>query len=180
MRKLPVAKRVNIRLDGAEENLSGVFQSFELNNGIILDTSPPKVPQINRVAERLMKELGVRARVSLFEAKLGDTIWAESISHSNWLRNLLPSDRINENISIHIWNPCTRIDFKNLPIFGQPGFAFLYQPPTRQNRKVPEIAAPGDFVGLRERPKTVQNLQSGEGEEKHHRNQSSGLSSLFN
>jgi len=81
---------INIRLDGAGENMSNEVSDFCLQNGIRLEPSPPYAPQSNGVAERFMKELGMRSRVLLFSAKLDDTLWAEAMSHGNWLRNRLP------------------------------------------------------------------------------------------
>lgn len=139
---------INIRLDGAGENMANMVHEFALSNGIRLEPSPAHAPESNGVAERFMKELGVRARVLLFGAKLGDEMWAEAMHHGNWLRNRLPSDRIQGNIPILSWNNRTRIDFENLPTFGQHGFAFLYQPHTRRNRKLSARSAHGQFVGL--------------------------------
>lgn len=141
-------KIINVCLDGAGENMVESVKSLALMNGIQLETSPPNAPQSNRVAERFMKELGVRARVLLHDARFDNSLWAEPMNHSNWLRNRLPSDRIIGNIPVLLWNSRTRVNFKSLPIFGQRGFAFLYQSATRPSKKLFARAAHGNFVGL--------------------------------
>lgn len=72
-----------------------------------------------------MKELGFRARVLIFGVKLGNEMWAEAMHHGNLLRNRLPSQLIQGITPILSRNSRMRIDFINLLIFCQHGFAFF-------------------------------------------------------
>lgn len=123
-------------------------KTFCFNHATFLEPSPPHAPQSNVVAERFMKELEMRAHVPLFAANIGNEMWAEAKHHGNWLRNRLLSERINGSIPILRWDNRTRIDFKNLPVFGQHGFAFLYQSKTRPNKELSARAIHGRFAGM--------------------------------
>lgn len=93
-----------------------------------------------------MQELGMRAGVLLFSAKLGDQLWSEAMHHGNCLRNRLPAEHISGNIPILAWNPKIRIQFKHLPKFGQQGFAFVYTSDTVSNKKLKARSVHGMFV----------------------------------
>ena len=70
------------------------------------------------------------------------------MNHANWLRNRLPSTRIQNQIPILIWNPSTSIQFSKVPVFGQPGFAFEYRADTVPNKKFLARSVHGHFVGM--------------------------------
>ena len=67
--------------------------------------------------------------------------------HANWLRNRLPSERLARNLPILAWDSRTRLSY-NIPAFGDTGFAYLYQPDTRANKKLSPRSAHGHFVGM--------------------------------
>ena len=139
---------INIRLDGAGENFSSNVTEFCMMNGIRLEPSPPHAPESNGVAERFMQELGTRARVLLFAANLPGNLWAEAMNHGNWLRNRLPSSRIHNGIPLLQWDSTAKLKYKDLLVFGQQGFSFLYQPHFRPNRKFSARAIHGHFVAM--------------------------------
>ena len=138
-----------IRLDGAGENMGGHVESFCTQHGIHLDPSPPYVHQSNGIAERLIQELWARTRVLLFASQLPASLWAEAMNHSNWSRNCLPSSRIQDQIPILLWDPSTNIQFSQVPVFGQPGFAFKYRSETVPNKKFPARSVHCHFLGMR-------------------------------
>ena len=74
---------VNIRLDRAGENTGGFAKRFCTENGIRLEYSPKYAPEINGIAERFMQELGIRARVLLYDGHLGNKLWAEAMQYAN-------------------------------------------------------------------------------------------------
>ena len=137
-----------MRLDGAGENMSTVVKTFCIQNGIQLNPSPPHAHQSNGTAERLIQELWARTRVLLFASQLPASLWAEVMSHANWLRNRLPSSRIENQIPILMWNPSTSIQFSKVPLFGQPGFAFKYRSDTVPNKKFLARSVHAHFVGM--------------------------------
>ena len=94
-----------------------------------------------------MQELGMRARVLLFGSKLNNEVWGEAMHHANSLRNRLPSERLAGNLPILAWDSRTRLSY-DIPAFGDTGFAYLYQPDTRANKKLSQRSAHGHFVGM--------------------------------
>lgn len=70
------------------------------------------------------------------------------MNHSNWLRNMLPSSRINGQLPILIWNQSIRIRLSTIPTFEQPGFAFRYRSETVSNKKFLARLVHGLFVGI--------------------------------
>lgn len=123
----------NIRLDRAGESKSEYVKYFAHQYVIKLDYSPPYSLQSKGAAERLIQEHCTRARVLLFASDLPINSWGEAINHVNWLRNRALSERIEGEITVLVWNPSTRIDFTNVPAFGQKGQVFI--PPRRIHRR---------------------------------------------
>ena len=70
------------------------------------------------------------------------------MNHANWLRNRLPSSRIENRIPILMWNPSTAIQFSKVPLFGQPGFAFKYLADTVPNKTFLPRSVHAHFVGM--------------------------------
>ena len=109
--------------------------------------SPAYESQSNGSSERLIQELWKVARTMLFESKLDMKLWGEEISHSNWLRNRLPSKRIDLKIPYTLWydkRPDMSIHLK----FSQPGYAFQYRPSTVKGKKFLPRTLFGHFVGM--------------------------------
>lgn len=99
----PGLRLFRIRLDRAGEHTSLDVHSYAMENGIVLEYSPPYGSQSNGVAERLIQELWKMARTLLHSTGLPTSLWGEAISHTNWLRNRLPSSRIGNEIPYTRW-----------------------------------------------------------------------------
>ena len=138
----------NTRLDRGGENKGADVTNFCKAAGAKLDFSPPHASESNGAADRLIQEQWKGARVLLFTSKLPQNLWAEAISHFNWLRNRCPSDRIDGRIQILEWNPRTRIDFHKVPVFGQSGYAFVYSSKTVAHKKFLPRSVFGHFFGM--------------------------------
>jgi len=136
-----------IRLDQAGEHVSNNMKTFINQHGLQLEFSPPYASQSNGSSERLIQELWKIARTILFEAKLDVRLWAEAISHANWLRNRLPAQRIGLEIPYTAWTN-KRPDVTPLLRFGQPGYAFQYRPSTTKGKKFLPRTVFGHFVGM--------------------------------
>ena len=138
----------NIRMDRAGENLSNAVKEFCKHHGIGLEPSPAYAKQSNGAAERLIQEHWTRARVMLFASNLLNYLWPEAVTHGNWLRNRLPASRINGDIPIKRWDPCSRINYAKLLEFGAPGFAYIYREDTTKGKKLLTRSVFGYFVGM--------------------------------
>ena len=130
------------------ENKGEDVTAFAHRNGIKLNYSPAYASESNGSAERLIREHWARARVLLFASNSHTSLWGEAINHGNWLRNRAPSDRLDGGIPILKWNLDTRIDFKQLPEFGQKEHAFIYRPKTTPQKKLLPRTVFGHFVGM--------------------------------
>lgn len=72
----------------------------------------------------------------------------EALSHANWLRNRLPSSRINLSIPLQQWDKNAKIQFKPVPEFGSAGFAFIYYPKTMNAKKLLPRSEAAHFLGM--------------------------------
>ncbi len=118
-------KMTNIRFHRAGESFSGIVVRFCNGNRSSIEPSPAYAPQNNGTAERLIEEHGTWARIMLMASSLPKLLWPEAVQHGNWLRNWLPSSRINGSIPIKRWDETIRIDYKSLIEFGTKCFAFI-------------------------------------------------------
>lgn len=107
-------KLTNIRMDRARENMAQVVKSFCSSNGIGLGTSPPYAPQNNGAAERLIQGHWTRTIVPLFDSSFPRELWSQTIEHSNWFRNRVPSSKAKTGTLIMKWNNTTRIQYSTL------------------------------------------------------------------
>lgn len=67
----------NIRLDGSGENKSEEIRNLLHLNRFHLEYSPTYDLESNRVAERFMKELGLRKRLLMKDSGMEEVSWAE-------------------------------------------------------------------------------------------------------
>lgn len=89
-----------LRLDRAGENTSTAIIEMSLQHGMLLEYSPPHEIQSNGRPRGciMIQELWKVARTMLLGSKLPLTLWAEAVSHANWIRNRLPSSRVDMEI----------------------------------------------------------------------------------
>lgn len=136
-----------LRLDNAGEQTSREVLRFVNENGMSTEYSPPYASQSNGASERLIQELWNMARTMLLDSQLSERLWAEAISHSNWLRNRLPSKRIDMRIPYGMWYN-RRPEMSALLAFGTKGYAFQYRPNSIGGKKFMPRTLFGHFVGM--------------------------------
>lgn len=124
-----------LRLGRAGENTSTAVIEFSLQYGMRLEYSPPHAGQSNGTAERLIQELWKVGRIMLLASRLSLALWAEAISHANWIRNKLPSSRVCMEIPFTILFG-RKPDLSPPLKFGQPGYAFEYKSKTVKGKKL--------------------------------------------
>lgn len=67
----------------------------------------------------------------------------------NYLRNLLRSTAVNNHNPIILWKLHAQIvDFTSIKTFGQPKFAYIYRPPTTENRELQPRAKHTYFIEI--------------------------------
>lgn len=137
-----------IQADNARENIPNELKEYCITNGIKIEPSPAYAPESNGMAERLVQEHWTRARVIMLATNLPHELWDGELTHANWLRNRLPSSRINFSIPLQKWNPSSRIQFKSFPKFGAAGYAFIYYPKTTKTRKLLPRSELANFLGV--------------------------------
>lgn len=122
--------------DNAGKNLPNELMSYCREAGIEIKPSPAYESESNGLVDRLVQEYWKRALVLIFTTELPDTLWAEALFHADWLRNRVPSSRINGDIPILRCNGNVKIYFSTLLKFGQPGFAVIYRSHTTAEKKL--------------------------------------------
>lgn len=140
-------RMLGVRLDGAGEQRSNEIVELINKSGMKLEYSPPYASQSNGASKRLVQELWKMARSMLFDSTMDMKLWAETISHANWLRNRLPSKRIDMQIPFTKWYN-EKPDVSNLLAFGTKGNAYQYRSDTARNKKFLPRALYGNFVGM--------------------------------
>ena len=140
-------RMLSLRLDRAGENKSRELNNFALQEGMLLEYAPAHSHQSNGAAERLIQELSKVARIFLISTNLPLALWAEAISHANWLRNRLPAGRVNLQVPYTIWYG-TKPNLSTLIPFGTPGYAFRYRSESTPGKRFRPRTIKGFFVGM--------------------------------
>ena len=83
-------KMGRLRTDNGGEFCSVALSTWLKEKGVKHETTPPRTPQSNGVAERMNRTLQDRARSMMLHAGLGGGSWGETFSAANHLRNRGP------------------------------------------------------------------------------------------
>lgn len=87
------------------------------------------------------------ARVLLLEANAPQVLWAEAVSHANWLRNRLPTTSDKNQTPFEAWFG-EKPNLGSVLKFGQVGYAFEYKPAAIRQKKLLPRSRHGIFVGM--------------------------------
>lgn len=82
-----------LRSDNGGEYMSKEFQEELLSCGIVHETSVPRSPQQNGVAERMNRTLAEMVRCMLLDGGMPDASWAEAVCTAAYIRNRVASSR---------------------------------------------------------------------------------------
>lgn len=80
------------------ENISGDIKSFLQSQCMKIESSPGYGRHSNRFSERIIQSIWLMALTMMNDSRIDLQIWAEEISHFIWLRNRIPTKRINFEI----------------------------------------------------------------------------------
>jgi hypothetical protein len=132
----------HLHSDGGGEYISGEFENFLDDNGIIHTITTANTPQKNGVAERLNRTLMDKARALLFSKNMDKVFWAQAVDTANFLRNRSPTKKLKD------MTPEERFSGKkpvaiSLKIFGSDCHYTI----TDRKKKLDYRARHGIFVG---------------------------------
>lgn len=97
-------KRIKmLRTDNGGEFLSSAFTKFLEEEGVSRQLSVEYTPQQNGVAERANRTLVEMARCMKLQAKLPDSLWAEMIHTSVYLRNRCATKSLEDKTPLEAW-----------------------------------------------------------------------------
>lgn len=136
-----------LRAQNAPENLSYDLKNYCLSLGISIQTSFSYAPESNEIAERLVQEHWMWARVLMLDPKLPKPLWDEALHHVNWPRNRLPCSTIDNYFPQCLWSPRTNISFASIRSFETLEYDFVYYTKT-DTRKLEPRAKNCSFVGM--------------------------------
>jgi hypothetical protein len=136
-----------IRSDNGTEYVNSSVRELLETQGVIHERSPPEVKQCTGRAERENRTLMDGARALLYDAALSDKtwrlLWPEAVSTAAYLRNRVPSQRVQDTTPYEQWyGDKPRGD--HLRIFGSVAYVHV---PENQRRKLDPKARRMIFVG---------------------------------
>ncbi|KAK2986874.1 hypothetical protein RJ640_000992 [Escallonia rubra] len=111
-----------LRSDNAKEYMSGSFQNYMNQHGILHQSSCTDTPAQNGVAERKNRHLLKTARALLFQMKVPKPFWADAISTACFLINRMPSTVLNGDVPYSVLFPTKPLFPVEPRIFGSTCF----------------------------------------------------------
>jgi hypothetical protein len=118
-----VRKLKCIRSDNGGE-YRGPFERYCRKFGIRLEKTPPKIPQLNGLVERMNRTLTERVTAMLSHAKLPNSFWAEALNHAMYILNLSPLVPLIGDISLRVWSG-KNVSYKKWKVFGCKAFVHI-------------------------------------------------------
>ncbi|RDX75554.1 hypothetical protein CR513_44548, partial [Mucuna pruriens] len=112
-----------IRSDNSGE-YCGPFDVYCRQQGIRHEKTPPKTPQLNRLAERMNKILIERVRYMLSKARLPRHFWGETLYTAVHVINLSPTVALNTEVPDKIWFG-KDVKYDHLRVFGCKAFVHV-------------------------------------------------------
>lgn len=109
---------LNIHCDGGGEYMSNEFRAYLRNKGIHVFNTQPYAPEMNSLAERLMRTIIEHASAMLWAARLPIGFWASAVKTAVFLYNRSPhSALLNEMTPFEAWFG-RKPEVGHLKIFG--------------------------------------------------------------
>ena len=112
-----------IRTDNGGE-YTGPFHAYCKKHGIRHQTTPPKTPQLNGLAERMNRTLMERVRCILSHAKLPNIFWGEAILAVAHVLNLSPCVPLQQDTPERVWSR-KDVSYDHLRVFGCKAFVHV-------------------------------------------------------
>lgn len=111
-------KIANMYCDNGGEYLSNEMQDFCVEKGITYHLTVPRTPQLNGVAERMVRTVTERARAMIHGSMLNEAFWGEAVLTATYLINITPTKALKLNKTpFELWhNKKPKIQY--LKVFG--------------------------------------------------------------
>uniref|UniRef100_A0A251S5C6 Putative ribonuclease H-like domain-containing protein n=1 Tax=Helianthus annuus TaxID=4232 RepID=A0A251S5C6_HELAN len=106
-----------IRCDNGGEFVSNRMNDFYAEQGIILETTCPHMPQQNGIVEIKHRHLLETARALRFEANLPKKFWGECVMTAAYIINRLPSKTIDNKTPFEILFE-EKPEYEHMKVFG--------------------------------------------------------------
>ncbi|KAK3746619.1 hypothetical protein QZH41_003126 [Actinostola sp. cb2023] len=132
-----------LRSDNGGEYVSTDFDIFLKSEGVVHQTTVPKTPQQNGVAERLNRTLVESVRSMLVQAKLPQKFWVEALNTAVYLHNRSHTRSLEGLTPYEAWTG-SKPDVSNLKCFGCTAYAHI---PKDERKKLDPKARKCVFLG---------------------------------
>ncbi|GKD12148.1 retrovirus-related pol polyprotein from transposon TNT 1-94 [Tanacetum coccineum] len=113
------------------QRVGGPFDVYCREFGIRHHKTPPKTPQLNRIAKRLNRTLIKGVRCLLSHAKLPAYFWGEALSIVVHVLNKSSSVSLNFEVPKKVWTS-KEVSYNNLHVFG--GKSFMHIPKDERSK----------------------------------------------
>ena len=142
-----------VRTDRGTEYVNSELETFFTDNGIIHSLTAPYTPEQNGVAEQFNRTLMERVRAMLFDAKLGEELWAEAAKTANYIKVRSPTGRESSTP----WELFTgsKPDVSAMRVFGSKAYAHV---PKQLRQKLDAVSEVGVLVGYEPQSKAYRVL----------------------
>ena len=136
-------KLKKLRTDNGGEYTSNELEEYLRKNGGKHETSVPKNPQQNGVAERLNRTLIESVRSMLSDLKLPKRLWAEALSTATYLHNRSPTNAVQKMTPYEAWMGM-KPNVSHLRVFGCDAYSHV---PKDERNKIDPKARRSMFMG---------------------------------
>uniref|UniRef100_A0AAV1TF83 Integrase catalytic domain-containing protein n=2 Tax=Peronospora matthiolae TaxID=2874970 RepID=A0AAV1TF83_9STRA len=149
-----------VRHDGAYEFATNSIKTFYEDHGIEQQVTVPYAHQTNGTAERAIRTIVTIGRILLHHAKLEKCFWAEAAMKAIYIKNRLPSPKIDHKTPFEIVYK-SKPSVKHMRVFGCRAFILT---PREKRLKWDPKAREGIFMGYEEASKAyrVYDIEAGQ------------------
>ena len=136
-------KLKTFRTDNGGEYTSNEFEEYLRQDGTQHETTVPKTPQQNGVAERMNRTLIDSVRAMLSDSKLPKRFWAEALSTATYLHNRSPTNAVKGMTPYEAWTG-VKPNVSHLRVFGCDAYPHI---PKDERSKMDPKAKKSIFLG---------------------------------
>ena len=136
-------KLKTFRTDNDGEYTSNEFEEYLRQDGTQHETTVPKTPQQNGVAERMNRTLIDSVRAMLSDSKLPKRFWAEALSTATYLHNRSPTNAVKGMTPHEAWTG-VKPNVSHLRVFGCDAYPHI---PKDERSKMDPKAKKSIFLG---------------------------------